>query len=96
MGINGIKPKRILFTVLTLELKKSNPKRYEFVKIKNWQHILQQGMIPVKWLKPNKYGTAIHFRLFDDMTDFEEATAELKTYVDEFNKTYNKTGSVDD
>lgn len=96
MGINGVKPKKILFTVLTLGLQKTNQERYEFIKIKNWEHILRQGMIPIKWLKPNKYGTAIHFRMFDDMADMEEAMKQLKAYVDEFNKTYNKTGSVED
>lgn len=92
MKVNGIKPKKLLFTRLTLELKKTNPERYEYIKIKTWEHILKQGMAPTKWLKPNKHGTAVHFKMFIDESDLLESAKELKAYVETFNTANNKQG----
>lgn len=95
MTVEDARAKKALFVGLTLELKKTNPKKYEYKKVKMWERILHQNLHPTKWMQPNKNGTGIHFEMMTTLEQVCQAQQELKEYVDQIKETY-EAGSVED
>lgn len=72
---------KIVFRSMTLKLQKDKPGMYDMKKVFAWRQLLQDGMKPVKWLKPNKNGTGVKFTSFESIEDFQESMKQLEEFV---------------
>lgn len=70
-----------------LSFKKMTPDKsqeeYEFLKLMHWTYmLLNDGMVPTKWLQPTKEGTKVNFRSVNKREEWQQATAEYKEYME--------------
>lgn len=61
---------------------------YAAIKLHVWLYMLQDGMVPKKWLRPNGAGTRVNFVPLVTKEDANAAMDELKGYLDEINQMY--------
>lgn len=74
------------FSKMTLDLWKNNKKEFDIRMIRIWLNMLNDGMNPVKFLKPNKNGTKVNFECIKDEAGYFKGLAELTNYITEVNK----------
>ena len=90
MGIEGARVTggKIVSQPLTLKLQKEDEKEYAIGKAVVWLNLLNGGMKPRRWNKPNKNGTLITFDTINSQEELETGYGELEGYVNFVNKTY--------
>lgn len=91
MGIEGVRISggKMISKPLTLKLQKENEKEYATGKVVVWLKMLNDGMKPRRWNKPNKNGTAITFDGIHSQEDYETGLGELEGYISFVNKKYD-------
>ena len=76
------------YKFLTQNLRQEDPKKYEANKAVVWLKMLNDGMEPVKWLKPNKGGTKVNFNVISSQAEYEKALATLEAHIKYINQTH--------
>ena len=74
--------------VLTTELLKKNEGLFMMSKAMYWMKMLNAQTKPVHWYQTTKKGTNVSFVDLQTPEEYEDALAELKTFIAEANEKY--------
>jgi hypothetical protein len=76
---------RMIFKQLTSGIE---AKKYAVGKAVVWLKLLNDGMKPVKWLKPTKRGTKVDFEFIRSDEEWESELERLNNYINEVNQMF--------
>jgi hypothetical protein len=76
---------QMIFKKLTNEVEE---KEFAIRKAYIWLNMLNDGMKPVKWLKPTKKGTKVNFEIIRSEEELNKGLDELDTYLYDINKRF--------
>lgn len=76
---------QIRFKRLTNKISESEYARF---KAHFWLFLLNEGKMPIKWLKPSSMGTRVNFTYFKGNLSYQEGIKELSFYIEAINEKY--------
>jgi hypothetical protein len=71
---------KMQFSKLTLNLLKKNEREYLTGKAICWLNMMNDGMNPVRWNKPNKNGTGVKFEAINNQYEYDKALIDLQAF----------------
>jgi len=87
---------KIVQRKLTDKLLKQDEKTFEIGKAFFWTKLINDGMKPINWKKPNRNGTTVHFEVIDSELKYKLAIGELNAYLNYLNEKYGTNLKLED
>lgn len=68
---------------------KYSDRNYAMGKAQAWMNMLNDGMKPTRWLKPNAKGTKVNFDSIKTKEEYDEGLSELQEYLNGINEKFS-------
>lgn len=68
---------------------KSSERHLAIGKAQAWMDMINDGMRPKKWLKPNAKGMKVNFDFIKTPEQYDEALFELEAFLNEINEKHS-------